>query len=408
MLFKYKAQKSDGSIMEGEREATDKFALFDEIKKEGATMLFAGEKTASKNFWQWQKIYQRLTLGSVPIHQKIIFAKNLAAMIAAGLPLSRALSVIERQMGNKTMKKILNDVNEQIKKGKSLSDSLASYPSVFPPLFVSMVKSGEESGGLSESLNTVSSQLERVYYMERKLRGALVYPALIICLIIVIGIVMFIYVVPKLTANFEGLNIELPWSTQLIIFSSNFLKNHYLIAIAAVVAIVAAISSILKTDKGKRLFDLVSLRFPIIGAMVIETNSARTARTLSSLLSSGVNVVEAIQITEDVVQNFYFKRVLEKARESIQKGTPLSAPFAENNKIYPIFFAEMVAAGEETGNLAKMLADVGTFYENEVDQKTKDFSTIIEPLIMIVIGSAVGFFAYAMLTPMYTMMGSIS
>ena len=127
-----------------------------------------------------------------------------------------------------------------------------------------------------------------------------------------------------------------------------------------------------------------------------------------SLLSSGVNVVEALKITEDVVKNSYFKKVLEKARGSIQKGNPLSVPFAEDSKIYPIFFAEMVSAGEETGNLAKMLSDVGTFYESEVDQKTKDFSTIIEPLIMIVIGSAVGFFAYAMLTPMYTMMGSIS
>jgi type IV pilus assembly protein PilC len=407
MQFHFKAQKADGEIFEGEREAADKFALFDEIKKEGATMLFAEGRTASKKFWQ-RKFFSRLVLGSVSIHQKIVFAKNLSAMIAAGLPLSRALSVIERQMNNKVMKKILNNLNEQIKKGKPLSEGLAEFPLIFPPLFVSMTRAGEESGSLSEALNTVSGQLERVYYIQRKLRGALMYPALVISLIIVVGILMFVFVVPKLIANFEGLNITLPWSTQLIIWTSNFLQNHYLIVISIIAIVSVGTSWILKTGKGKRLFDMICLRFPIIGPMVIETNTARAARTLSSLLSSGVNVVEALQITEDVVQNVYFKETLNKAREAIQKGTPLSAPFAENEKIYPAFFAEMVSAGEETGNLAKMLSDVGVFYENEMDQKTKDFSTIIEPLIMIVIGAVVGFFVYAMLTPMYTMMGAIS
>lgn len=408
MKFNFKAQKTNGEVFEDSREATDKFVLFDELKKEGATLLSAEGESSSKNSWQWRKFFSRFTISSVPIHQKIIFAKNLSAMISAGLPLSRSLSVIERQMSNKAMKKILNELNEQIKTGKALSESMALFPTVFSSLFISMVKAGEESGGLSEALNTVGGQLERIYYIRNKLRGALMYPAVIISLIIIIGILMFIFVVPKLIDNFKGLNIDLPWSTQLIIFLSNFLKDHYLMAIGGIFILLSTLFYISKTQSGRRFFDLVFLKLPIIGLMVIETNSARAARTLASLLSSGVNVVEALKITEDVVQNVYFKEVLEKACEAIQKGALLSTTFSENEKIYPVFFVEMVSAGEETGNLSKMLLEVGIFYENEVDQKTKDFSTIIEPLIMIVIGGAVGFFAYAMLTPMYTMMGAIS
>jgi type IV pilus assembly protein PilC len=177
--------------------------------------------------------------------------------------------------------------------------------------------------------------------------------------------------------------------------------------ISGIFVVCVAVWMFLQTPRGKRVFDYLSINLPILGVMIRETNTARAARTVSSLLSSGVNVTEALQITGDVVQNSYFKDVLLEAKEAIQKGTSLSSAFSENQKIYPAFFAEMVAAGEETGNLSAMLGDVASFYENEVDEKTKDFSTVIEPIIMIFIGSAVGFFALAMLSPMYSMMGSI-
>ncbi|HEY9584614.1 MAG TPA: type II secretion system F family protein [Candidatus Paceibacterota bacterium] len=408
MKFHFKAERSNGEIFEGDKEAPDKFALFDEIKKEGATMLFAHEAAHPRNFFGWRTIVQRFVFGSIPLHQKIIFAKNVAAMIEAGLPLSRALSVIERQIGNAGMKKIIAEVNESIKKGLSFSDSLAKFPGVFSSLFVSIVRSGEEGGNLPEALRIITGQLERIYFIQRKVRGALMYPAVIISLIILVGILMFIFVVPKLTSTFTELKVTLPLSTQIIISTSTFLKDHIFISLGAVLGVIFLVWMAIKTPRGERIFDFISIKFPLIGPMVKETNTARAARTLSSLLASGVNVVEALQITNDVVQNYYFKEVLRKAKESIQKGSPLSTPFSENDQIYPAFFGEMVAAGEETGNLSSMLSDVATFYENEVDEMTKNFSTIIEPLIMIVIGGAVGFFAYAMLTPMYSMMGAIS
>jgi type IV pilus assembly protein PilC len=407
MKFYFKAQKASGEIFDGERDSADKFALFDEIKKEGATMLFAEPKAGKKSFFDFKSFFTKISIGSVPLHEKITFAKNLGAMIEAGLPLSRALSVIERQIRNPGMKKILPEINESIKKGMPLSDSMAKFPHVFSTLFISIVKSGEESGNLAESLKIITNQLERIYFIQRKLRGALMYPALIISLIIVVGILMFIFVVPKLTAMFTELNTTLPLSTRILMNTSTFIRDHYILVVLGIVAIVIAVTSAYKTKPGRSFFDMMFIKFPLVGSMVSEMNTARAGRTLSSLLSSGVNVVEAINITSEVVQNVHFKDVLYKARDAIQKGATLSSVFAENTKIYPPFFAEMVSAGEETGNLSKMLLDVGIFYENEVDQKTKDFSTIIEPLIMVVIGGAVGFFAIAMLTPMYSMMGSI-
>jgi type IV pilus assembly protein PilC len=407
MKFKYKAQKSDGEIVEGERVAQDKFVLFDDLKKEGLSMLFAKDVGAKKSFFAWQKLLSRFSNGSVPIHQKIIFAKNLGAMIDAGLPLSRALSVMERQIDNKNLKIVTNSLNEEIKKGTTLSMSLAKFPSIFSSLFVSIVRAGEEGGNLSSGLRIITAQLERMFFLRRKIRGALMYPAVIVVLIIVVGILMFALVIPKLTASFADFNVTLPLSTRIIIGASDFLKNHTFVFISGIFVVCVAVWMFLQTPRGKRVFDYLSINLPILGVMIRETNTARAARTVSSLLSSGVNVTEALQITGDVVQNSYFKDVLLEAKEAIQKGTSLSSAFSENQKIYPAFFAEMVAAGEETGNLSAMLGDVASFYENEVDEKTKDFSTVIEPIIMIFIGSAVGFFALAMLSPMYSMMGSI-
>jgi type IV pilus assembly protein PilC len=407
MLFHVKAQKRTGEIYEEDREAPDKFALFDDLKKDGATMLYAHEAKNGKGRTFFNNLITRFNYGTVPLHQKIIFARNLSAMNDAGLPLSRALSVIERQMTNPGMKKVVSELNESIRKGQPLSEGLQNFPAIFPPLFVSMVKAGEEGGNLSESLKITANQLERIYFIKRKVKGALMYPAVIIGLIAVIGALMFAVVVPKLTSAFEDVGTALPLSTQAIIFVSEFLKNHYFLAIVLLIATITVFWMSAQTAKGKRVIDYASIHFPLIGPMFIEVNSARAARTLSSLLVSGVNVVEAITITGEVVQNSYFRDVLEKSKEGIQKGSPLSSCFGTDS-VYPPFFTEMVAAGEETGNLSAMLGDVAKYYEDEVDQKTKNLSTIIEPLIMIFIGGAVGFFAYAMLTPMYSMMGAIT
>jgi len=347
-------------------------------------------------------------MSRVKTQDKIIFAKNLGAMIEAGLPMVRALDVLQRQTKNKRFIKIIASLEEEIKKGKTLSEAMLLYPKVFPQLFISMVHAGEESGSIAGSLKIVGDQMEKTLTLQKKIRGAMMYPTIIFIVMSIIAVLMMIYVVPTLVSTFTQEGVTLPWSTMLIIDISNLLVNHGILVLFILVLLVAIISAMAKSVKGKRIIDAAWLHIPVIGNLVKEINSARTARTLSSLLSSGVDVVVAMDITEQVIQNSYFKDVITKAKKTIQNGEVISGVFLQNQKLYPSFVGEMMSVGEETGKLAPMLMEVAIYYENEVDQSTKDMSAIIEPVLMVVIGAAVGFFAISMISPIYSVMNNIN
>lgn len=402
--YNFKIIKTNGETYEGEKEAQDKVSLSRDIKKEGETVVSITEikERETPSFLSGINI-----LGSVSMVDKIAFAKNLGTMITAGLPMTRALSVMERQSKNKNFKKILGRLGDEITRGSSLSQAMVLFPKVFSTLFVSMVKAGEESGSITESLKSVGSQLEKSHFLYKKIRSAMIYPIIIVTVMIIITVLMLIFLVPTLTATFKDLKIELPLSTRSVIFVSDFMSNHYVATFSIVLALIVLFIGIGKTKKGKHFLDYILIHIPIIGTIVKETNSARTTRTLSSLLSSGVEFLSAIKITQEVIQNSYYKAVLEKASQSVGKGSPISAVFLEEEKLYPIFVGEMISIGEETGKLSLMLGNVAEFYENEVDQKTKDMSTIIEPFLMIFIGIAVGFFAISMLSPIYSLVDTI-
>lgn len=404
MRFSYKAQKASGELYEAQREAEDKYALARELRLSGETLVFAREEGAGFHF-NLERV--REALGRVKMHDKIILARNLGGMIGAGLSLSRALSVLERQTRNRKLKKIILSLSERIGKGESLHQALGAFPDVFSPLFASMVKAGEEGGNLSASLNAIAGQLDRSYTLQRKVKGALIYPAVVASVMAIIGVVMFIYVVPKITATFADLHVDLPLSTRAVIWTSDFFKRHLFVGLGALAALALAARFAARSKAGKRAFDFGVLHLPTISPLVKEVNAARLGGTLSSLLSAGVPMVQALEITEDVLPNVYYKKVLASAREAVQKGEPLASVFQGAEHLYPALLSEMVAVGEETGKLSGMLRDTAEFFETEVDQKTKDLSTIIEPLLMVVVGAAVGFFAVAMISPMYSLMGSI-
>jgi len=270
-----------------------------------------------------------------------------------------------------------------------------------------MVKAGEEGGTLPEALRTVSLQMERSLQLKKKIQGALIYPAIILVALVVIGVLMLVFIVPTLQETFEDMGGELPGSTQAIITASEFLMNNTLLSIVLFVGIIFSFIRILKTKRGKRAFEWTVLHLPIIGNLAKEINSARTARTLSSLLTSGVDMLSAIEITGEVVQNSFYREVLTDAKERVQKGTALHEIFAEHEDLYPVFVGELTAVGEETGKLPGMLLQVAEFYEGEVEQKTKDMSTVIEPFLMIIVGVVVGFFAVSMIAPIYSITSGI-
>ena len=218
---------------------------------------------------------------------------------------------------------------------------------------------------------------------------------------------MFVFVVPTLLKTFVELNVPLPLTTRLVLNTSNIFQDYWLVILAVFILIVAGAYWAIKTPTGKSLIQALILRIPVIGLLIREVNAARTGRTLSSLLNSGVDVVESVNITADVLQNVHFKAVLEQARDAIKKGELMSSVFNSHTDLYPVFLVEMMSVGEETGKIGEMLLGVAVYYEDDVAQKTKDMSTIIEPVLMIVIAAAVGFFAIAMISPMYSLVNAI-
>ena len=401
-LYKYKYTK-DGEEKEETKEFDSKAALYSMVRANEGSILFVeevGEKQVALKIFSFRK--------KIKAQEVIIFAKNLSVMIDAGLSVSRSLIILEKQLKNKNFIEILKSVGNSVNSGETLSNSLARHPDIFSNLFVSMVKAGEESGKLSNSLKTVADQLEKSNTLSKKIKGAMIYPTVIVSVMAVIGVLLMVYMVPTLTETFKGLEIELPLPTRVIIAISDFLRVNIILVLVAVVVVIFGFLSGLKTKKGKYVLDFIILHFPMIKTMAKEVNAARTARTLASLISSGVDIVAAIGITSNVIQNHYFKNLLDDAAKQVEVGELLSSSLSNSKGgLYPIFVSEMLAVGEETGKMTEMLDNVATYYENEVDQKTKDLSTIIEPVLMVFIGIAVGIFAIAMMLPTYSLVDAI-
>ncbi len=401
-----------GTTKEGEKvkqvvEAPDRYAVYDIARTNGHTVssVSAEQSFSLNSFLNVEKINSFLS--KVKADELVTFTRNLSSMMKAGLPLTRALSVIERQTKNPKLKEVMRGVREDINKGKPFNEALGAFPKIFSDLYVAMVRAGEEGGQLSIALETLSIQMERTSTLKKKIKGAMIYPSIVIGVMFIIGILMMIYVVPSITSTFTKMDIELPTTTKVLIWTSTFLSEHSFLVFLGLFFSVTGFIAFLKTHIGKRIFHFIITRLPVIGTIVKEANAARTARSLASLLKAGVDVISSIKITQDVVQNVYYKDILAEAAVRVEKGTPLSDIFIERTDFYPVLVGEMIAVGEETGQISHMLEEMAGFYENEIDQKTKDLSTIIEPVLMVLIGAGVGFFALAMIAPIYSISDSI-
>jgi len=386
-------------------EAASRFAIYDRVRDEGSVVVSIVEQgtfslEALSRF--------NISIGTGIKRAEIIrTAKNLAAMLNAGLSISRALSIIERQSSNKSLKTIMTSLSESVRKGSSFHEALALHPAVFPEIFVAMVRAGEESGSLVESLSIVALQMERSEELVRKVRGAMIYPAIVLSVVVIVGILMLVYVVPTLTATFSSLGVQVPLATRLIVALSDFMVAHVALVLARLIALIIGGLVFIRSDFGGRVVLAVALRLPVIGELVRETYTARAARTLSSLLSSSVPVLDALAITKEVVHARVFATVIAEAEEHVKKGELLSTSFLEHDNLYPILMSDMLAVGEETGKVADMLKQIAEFYETDVAEKTKDLSTIIEPVLMIIIGIFVGIFAVSMIAPIYQLSSAI-
>lgn len=405
MSFYYKAKTNKGEIIEGNIEATDRFAVAKDLFTNGSfPILIVDSMAKPKGFSLSFNIFP----SRVKVDEQIMFTKNLSGMLKAGLSLARALSVLEKQTKNKTLNNILGSIRKEIDRGETFSDSLAKFPKVFSHLFVSMVRAGEESGNMSGALSEIGMNLEKANVITKKVKGALMYPSVILGVMVIIAALMFAFVVPTLAKTFEDVGGNLPASTQLIINIGNLFSQHFALMMIGLFGFGFGFIKLVRAKFMGPYIDKIVVKLPLIGTLVKELNTARTARTLSSLITSGVPITRAIEITEDVVQNIYYKKVLAGARISVEKGSNFSDSFKKATDLYPVMMGEMMEVGEETGKLSDMLLEIALFYETEVENKTKNLSTIVEPLLMVIIGAAVGFFAVSMISPMYSVMDTIN
>jgi len=402
MLYTYTAKNAKGEVYTGDFEAKSKIEVYTKVRDEGGRVLGVREKGYVNLNLSLDSMFSRINS-----RDKIVFAKNLSSMLSAGLSVTRALEVMEKQARKNALKKLLHDLAQDVSKGIPFSEALRKKPKVFPPIFVSMALAGEESGNLSDSLGVIASQMEKSYTLTKRVKGAMIYPVVILSLMVVISILLLIYMVPTLTSTFSGLGVELPITTRAIIAASDFMIRHTLIFIATIILSIVLVFAFARSKAGGRLLESLFLKLPVVGLIIMEVNSARTARTMSSLLSAGVPIVNALEVTESVVPNHLYKIALIDARNSIQKGETISTVLARYEKIYPPFITEMTAVGEETGKISEMLLNVALFYEEDVDDKTKNLSTIIEPVLMIIIGIGVAIFALSMLAPTYSLVDVI-
>lgn len=410
-IFTFSAAKRDGAVVKGEREAADEKTLAQSLKSEELLLLQAKVKGKGLAAAGWNfdvgKLFGRLK--PIGLVEKMFFARNLSVMVEAGLSLTRSLEALSEETRHPRMKEILADVKLSVTQGKTFAESLGAHQEVFGNLFVHMVEVGETTGKLAKVLKILAKQMQKDYDIRKRVKGAMIYPAIILIALIVIGTFMMIYVVPTLTSTIRDLNVDIPPTTQVIISVSDFLANYSFWVLGGMMALAVAIWRLLKTAQGKELFDRVIIRVPIFGPLIKKFNTARFCRTLSYLISSGVPIVRSLEITSSVLGNVLYKRALEEASKEVQRGTQLHTILEgyEEQHIFQPIVIQMISVGEETGKLSSMMLRLAIFFEEEVTTTTKNLSSIIEPVLMLIIGGAVGFFAVSMLQPIYSSLGGI-
>lgn len=401
----YTAKSQKGESRTGERTAKSERDLARALHQEGYVLISAASQEPKTRRTRFS--ISLPFLSRVSLTEKMLFTRNLQVMVAAGLSLPRAMKTLAGQVKSRTFKNALQDIEEQISKGNNFSQSLSRHPKIFNQLFQNMVKVGEETGTLEKVLKTLARQMERTHLLQSRIKGAMMYPAVIVAAMLGIGILMLIIVVPKLSDTFEELGIDLPITTQFIINLGNFLANFWYLVPIIIFVLFIILRAGLALKPVKRAVDLIFLKAPIISPIVRKTNSAYTTRTLSSLIAAGVPIVRSLEIVSDTLANVYFKEAIVETAKKVRKGAGLSESLANFQNVYPSLVVQMVKVGEETGQTSEILAKLALFFEEEVSNATKNLASVIEPVLMIIIGAAVGFFAVSMIQPMYSMLGSL-
>lgn len=399
-VYVWEARTPRGEVKKGELDAPDDAAAKAQLRRRGFKTIAVKKKPKDLlEYIPWLS-------GSVKEKEVVVFARQFSTMISAGLPIVQCLEMLAAQEQNKAFAKIIAAVKSDIEAGSTLSESLKKYPNVFDDLFVNLIAAGEAGGILDKILIRLSNYMEKSAKLKGKVKGAMVYPASVLIISFLVVAVLLLKVIPVFEKMFAGMGQALPGPTQFLVDASGFARSNFLFMIAGLVIVGLAFKKFYNTDKGREIFDKFVLKVPIFGELLKKVAVAKFSRTLSTMLGSGVPIIEGLDIVSRTAGNKVVESALQETKRKISEGKTIAEPLEEMG-LFPPMVVQMIAVGENTGSLDSMLTKIADFYDDEVDAAVSAMTSLLEPMLMIFLGGVVGGMIVAMYLPIFKMAGTI-
>ncbi|MFH2122811.1 MAG: type II secretion system F family protein [Pseudomonadota bacterium] len=400
-VYLWKGVNSQGVKRKGEVESPDQAAALAHVKRLRIQDITIKEKP--------KDLFENIAFFKPKVTGKdiVVFTRQLSTMIDAGLPLIQSLEILAKQQDNSTFKNVLTAIKRDVETGTTIADAMRKHPAVFDTLFANMVEAGETGGILDTILGRLAGFKEKSMALQKKIKGAMTYPTICLAISFLILGVILIFVIPVFEEMFSSMGAALPIPTQIVVQMSNFLKSNFLFIIMAIFAIIYAVKKTYKTEKGKFRIDSILLRAPIVGPLIRKVAVAKFTRTLSTMLQSGVPILDALQVVAKTSGNKVIEGAVFRVAESISEGRPIAEPLEESG-VFPNMVVQMINVGESVGALDTMLAKIADFYDEEVDQAVNNLTSMIEPFMMVFLGGMIGGIVIAMYLPIFSMASVVS
>ncbi len=393
--FTYSARNNQGKEVKGKIEARDGQAVVEILQDKGLVVVNVKEQAS----FDLESLSQ-INIGGVPMKDKVVFMRQLATMVGAGLPLTRGLQVMEQQISNPLFRRTITQVRTSVEAGKSLAESFRNSDEVFDDITINLIEAGESSGNLDDILNKLAIELEESKKLQGKLKGALTYPLILLVIIVGVMVLMMLVLVPAMSDIYGEFGGELPLITRIMVAMSDFFLGYWWAIVIVILGLLIGYKVWVDTPKGKRTKDKIIVKIPIMGTIISKMQLAQFTRLLGLLLGSGLSIIRSLELTAMSLSNDMFREVIFEAKEEVERGGSLALPIARSD-YYPLIVSSMIAVGEETGELDNVLSKVSQYYKEEVDQATENMSSLLEPVFLVIMGIAVAFIALGVYTPMF-------
>jgi type IV pilus assembly protein PilC len=394
--YEYSARTSEGAVQRGEMEAKNRTQVVETLQSKGLIVVKVEEKVALS------AALSEVNIGGVPMDDKVVFMRQFATMTSSGLPITQTLEILASQASNPQFKKVLKDVLSEVEGGKSLAKSFGKHPGIFSDVVLNLIKAGEDSGNLEQIFLRLAEELEKQRDFQGKIKSAMIYPAIILVTIVAVVVLVMLFMIPAVRDIYTEFGGEIPAVTKFLIALSDFTVSYWWIVLILVLSLVMGVKYYIDTPGGRRVVDNLKLTMPVFGPLFKKIELAQMTQTLYLLVSGGIPILESLDLVAESLGNVWYQDAIDNAAREIEKGSTLSLPLSREEKI-PLIVSQMIAVGEETGRLDEILKKMAEYYSAEVDLMTNNIATLIEPIMLIVMGVVVGFIAVAVYMPLFSL-----